>query len=566
MELPKPTELEILAKMQRDPLHFVLIMFGLTHQPLRPEYIPVMRAGLKLDWEEWEEFRKTISADWFEPFVRGKHITWQQYVILLALGHAVAGKASKKISIVSGRGIGKSSILALIVLWFLFCFPKSKIPCTAVTSDQLSEALWSEISVWLEKMPETFRKKFVYSSDHVRRAEAPDSWFARARTASKDRPEALSGIHAPWILGIVDEASAVHERVFEMGQGILTSDQAFLIMISNGTVRTGYFYRSHHENKSAYQSMSLSSAQSPIVDRKYIQSVIDEYCRGVEPKDFRNITEYRVNVSGLFPLEGIMDDSGYVQLIDRDKIEVRVKSELDVPFVGRKILGVDPSGEGKDECVYAIRDRFKAEVVHKERTTNPRKIAEKIITLIQEYKLDPKDVVVGSFGVGTDVAKEVAISSKGKYDIYSVLEGNSPLKEEAYNSHFFTVRADEVQNDEDGTDKWIDLYANIRALMAFRLRKWIIAGGQIVDSSVVSSIAKEISDNRYKRIGNKIQMMPKKDMLKLGIRSTNQHDAIGLTMLRDIDEQNWRTDVDNRDIDEDEVISDNAYYDRFSSV
>src|SRR6266481_7271936 len=77
-------------------------------------------------------------------FVKGKHITWQQHDILLAVEAAIQGKALKRISIASGHGIGKTTALAWLILWYLFCFKDAQVPCTAPTSDQIHDVLWKE--------------------------------------------------------------------------------------------------------------------------------------------------------------------------------------------------------------------------------------------------------------------------------------------------------------------------------------------------------------------------------------------------------------------------------------
>jgi hypothetical protein len=113
--------------------------------------------------------------------------------------------------------------------------------------------------------------------------------------------------------------------------------------------------------------------------------------------------------------------------------------------------------------------------------------------------------------------------------------GNTPAFEADYNQDFFQRTAEEVQNPEDTEDKWVDMYLNLRALAYFRLKNWLILGGEIVDTSVDNSpFANEIAVLKYKRTlqGNKIQIMPKKEMLKLGIKSPNIADAGMLTMLR----------------------------------
>ena len=58
-----------------------------------------------------------------------------------------------KVAIKSGQGVGKTSMEAVALLWFLCCFPYPRIVATAPTKQQLHDVLWSEVSKWISKSP-----------------------------------------------------------------------------------------------------------------------------------------------------------------------------------------------------------------------------------------------------------------------------------------------------------------------------------------------------------------------------------------------------------------------------
>lgn len=512
---------EVLARMQESPIYTAEVFWGLIPQQLKPERMTEMKLGMMLTWGDWQTFVESITEDWFQPFQRGENITWQQWLILLCIEKAIKGEASKKMSIVSGRGIGKSSLFAMIIIWFLFCYPQSNIPCTAVTKDQLDDAMWKELAMWLEKLPPEVKDKFDYSADHLRMKESPKTWFARARTASKDRPEALSGVHADWILAIIDEASAIDERVFEMGQGILTSENAFMIMISNGTRNDGYFHRSHNENKAAYQCLSFNSMESPIVNEKYVHSIIDEYCTGVDPKHYATVTEYRVNVLGLFPKIGVMDDKGYVNLLEEKDI-----TEEDGPyeFIGHRLMGVDCSGDGDDKSTWVGRDRMRADVLGEEQTSTADSIGGRTITFAEKIGIEEenyRDIVVDAFGSGHAVGQSVAVMTKGKGRITAINWGE-PC---------------ELEYDRE-------TYVNQRAEAYWKMRVWLKKGGMIGRHP---ALRKELLSIRYRRVGGKIQIESKLEMKKRGVKSPDYADALASTFLREL-QANFKTVVENNRI------------------
>lgn len=557
---------------------FIKNTWGLIPQPCKPEYQDRWDEVCRASGPNWERLKKTVDASWFGTcrnpdaetevrewtwyqFQKGVHYTWQQNLILMGVEKAVAGDALRHLSTVSGHGIGKSATCAWIILWFLYCFYEAQVPVTAPTTAQMHDVLWKELSIWINKMPDDTRELYEWQHDYVRMNYSPESWFARARTSTKENTEAIAGVHSEHVCIVADEASGIPEQVFITAQGALTSGNVFVILISNGTRTIGYFFDSHHKDSVDNQLFNFDSEQSPLVDREFVSRMLKKFARGSE--------EFTIRVSGGFPGEDVMDDSGYLQLIPESKITVRPRS-LEIPFMGRKILGVDPSGEGKDLYTVVLRDRFKAELVHSRQTTNDKEIANDILTLIDRYGVLPEDVVIGAFGVGHKVGKEVALATahmKKAYNIYTVLEGNSPAQEEKDNAHSFERLPDELTNPEGRPKEVIDMYLNIRALMYFRARKWIYAGGQVIDDSVDNSdFANELAVVRYKRTlqGNRIQLMSKKEMLKLRIPSPNIADAFALTFLRNLDTNApIETEEEREKREADERLSDD---DRFNAL
>jgi hypothetical protein len=293
-----------------------------------------------------------------KPFLKGSMYTWQQDAILEAVKRAVRGEGQKRISIRSGHGIGKSATLSWLILWYLFCFKDSQIPCTAPTSVQMHDVLWKEVAKWLDKMPDPVKKKFETTSEYVRITDSPDTWFARAATARKEAPEALAGMHADNLMYVVDEASGVPDEIFNTAEGSLTGTDIIFIMISNATRNYGYFYNSHHKDKKYWQTLHFSSMDSPIVDEQYVTRIAD--------RSGTDSDEYRIRVLGEFPKMNSMDDEGWVPMYEEDEL----RFTTDGNFIGEVRMGIDPSGEGKDKTTWVIRDNFKAKIIADEKISN----------------------------------------------------------------------------------------------------------------------------------------------------------------------------------------------------
>ena len=198
-------------------------------------------------------------------FIRGKHWTWQQDEVLTAIENAINGSLPKRISVRSGRGIGKSCLLAWLVIWYLFTHKDAQVPCTAPTSEQMNDVLWKEIAKWINRLPPNVQRLFEWTNTHIRMAENPNIWFARAKTARKETPEALAGIHGEFVFLVVDEASGVPDQIFTTAEGFLTDKNTLVIMFSNPTRLEGYFFDTFNRDKANWQTLHFSFENNPDV-------------------------------------------------------------------------------------------------------------------------------------------------------------------------------------------------------------------------------------------------------------------------------------------------------------
>jgi len=489
----------IYLEMEKSSIYFLKQVWNLTPQALIPEKKEIFKKGLALKGKEWDNFTSTITKEWFLPFEEGKNITWQQALILFGVDKAIRGDIPLRISIVSGHGIGKSMILSILIIWFLFVHPDCQIACTSPGQQQLYDILWKEIKKWIDKAYPSVSQMYLWESSHIRMKESPQTWFARAKTASKENTEALAGVHADWVMMAIDEASGVDEAIFETMEGSLTSGNILVFLISNGTRANGYFFDTHHKDQSRWQNYEFSSLDSPRVDHKYVDGIIEKYGK--------DSVQYAIRVLGQFPKEDGMDDSGYVPLLKASDIRTQPDYGNMISFSSDSVLGVDPAGDGDDKTSWVIRDQFKAKKLYEETRSTSKSIAEKTMTIMLQYNLQPYNVIVDSFGVGMDVGKEIAIASKGAINVTTVNTG------------------DKCERPEDK-----DVYLNKRAEIFYKSKLWLQTGGELVENG---NFKEEMMGIRYKRnLAGLIQIMPKIEMKKrYGLKSPNDADAFSLTFL-----------------------------------
>ena len=489
-ELEKQKSLKVLEQMRFSPVLFVKIMWWLIPQPFVSK--DVEQVAHKTPLSMWKK-------EWFWWFTKWLHITWQQYLILLSVERAVKWLGKKRISIRSGHWIWKSCTFSWLLLWYLYCYKNSQIPCTAPTSDQIHDVLWKEVAKWKNQMPDWIKDMYEWSNWYVRVTEAPEVWFARAKTAKKENPEALAWVHWDYVMLLVDEASWVPEEIFNTAEWALTSWDVVYLMISNPTRLIWFFYDSHHWDKENWQTLWFSCMDSPIVDLSYVQRI--------EEKHWKDSDEYRVRVLWEFPKEDAVDDKWYVPLLnDSDMRKISdiefIMPENDEEKTNTR-MWVDPAWEWDDETVWVLRDKFKAKVILKEKKSNPKSIAQKTITLMSLYKIKSENVFIDSFWEWTDCIQELAFA-------------------------WYRINAVNVWKPPDDKEKFI----NIRAENYWRLKEWLRQWWELIE--INNKEWEELKTIRYRpELNWKLKIMSKIDMKKEWYQSPNKADALMMTFSKE---------------------------------
>lgn len=295
-------------------------------------------------------------------------------------------------SVRSGHGVGKSTVEAWVVIWFLATRPFPKIPCTAPTQHQLFDILWAEVSKWLRNN-KALANELVWTKEKVYMRGYPEEWFAVARTASK--PDALQGFHADDVLYIIDEASGVDDDIFEPVLGALSTPGARLLMCGNPTQLSGFFYDSHNKNRASYATFHIDGRNSSRVSQDFVQTIINMYG---EDSDV-----FRVRVAGDFPLQ---EDDIFIPLS-------LVENSIMTEFSPRKTpdlvhIGCDVARFGDDKTVIGYKVDEQATFYKKRQGQDTMKTADDIIAcgemLMKKYNLrDQIPVKVDDGGVGGGV-------------------------------------------------------------------------------------------------------------------------------------------------------------------
>lgn len=153
-----------------------------------------------------------------------------------------SGSAPKILDILaSGRGVGKSVDISLIVVLMMAAWPDCKISVLANTGGQLESKTWPAIRTWLRRS--IVAHWFEINSSIMFRIGARDSWFCTPITWSLENPQASAGQHNLNSANIFlfDEMSEIPDKIIEIALTGMTTGMAIAIGRGNATVPTGVF-------------------------------------------------------------------------------------------------------------------------------------------------------------------------------------------------------------------------------------------------------------------------------------------------------------------------------------
>lgn len=393
------------------------------------------------------------------------------------------------VSIRSGHGVGKTAFEAWMILWYTSTHFPCKVPCTAPTSHQLEDILWSELAVWRRRMTSQLSELFEVTSDRLYLKLSPDECFAVARTARKENPDALQGFHSENIMFFVDEASGVPNEIFQPLEGALSTPGAKSLMCGNPTRVNGYFFDSHHKNRAQFHCIRVSCEESSRVHPNYINKMKAQY--GEES----NV--YRVRVLGEFPLEAAD------VLMPLSIVEPAIEREVE-PTPVKTIWGVDPARYG--QCVNALAKRKGNTLLEPIQTWGNVSLMVTVGRIVQEYENTPKherpyEIIVDVCGLGAGVVDRL---SELGLPVVGINAGEAPPRGDAHRLQ--------------------------------RMRDWLWWQGSEWFRTNAVNIPKddylvgELTDVHYSLTSTaKIVVESKKEMLDRGVPSPDRADAFLLT-------------------------------------
>ena len=424
---------------------------------------------------------------------------WQRKFLWDIAQHIKANKGKLdfdmlRASVASGRGIGKSALVAWITLWYLSTRIGASTIVSANGEAQLRTITWPEIGKWAAMAInahwfETSSTKLApaaWLSNLVERdlKISPRAWAVEGRLWSKETPDAYAGLHNHvGVLLIFDEAAGIDDSIWDVSQGFWTEKTAdrFWFAFSNPRRNSGYFYDTFGKKSDYWNARQIDARDVEGTDKTIYEQIITEYGQ--------DSNQARVEIYGEFPLS---EEGSFISPAEVTSAFKRAKyNDESAPVV----IGIDPARSGADSTVIVVRQGRDLLAVERHHGDDTMETVGNIIDAIERYK--PTLTCIDEGGVGAGILDRL---NEQRYKVRGV---NFGWKAKNPRAHL-----------------------NKRAEMWCAMRDWIKSAAIDEDRRLKDELTGVRS--MFTSSGA-IQLESKKDMRSRGLSSPDSADALAVT-------------------------------------
>lgn len=391
------------------------------------------------------------------------------------------------------KGPGKTAVLAWLIWNYLATRPQPKIAATSITAENLADNLWTELAKWQQRSP-LLTDAYEWTKTRISNRKYPETWWASARTWPKtadstQQANTLAGLHADYLLFVIDESGGIPEAVMVAAEaGLSSCVEGHIIQAGNPTHLTGPLYNACTRDRHKWLVVEITGdpddpLRSPRVSVEWARDQIRTY--GADNP------WVLVNVFGKFPPGSINT------LIGPDEVREAMGRVLrsDQYEFAAKVLGVDVARYGDDASVILPRQGLAAHRPKVLRNVDSTQGAGHVAQAWTRWGADAVFIDdTGGYGSGwIDALRGLGRAPVGVQFAGKALDGR---------------------------------YLNKRAEMWFEMIEWIRRGGALPDNP---ELLADLTAPTYAFKGDKLQL-ESKDQIKARIgRSPDCGDALALT-------------------------------------
>lgn len=400
---------------------------------------------------------------------------------------------SPRIAMRASKGPGKTALLAWLGWNYLLTRLHPNIAATSISGDNLKDGLWKEMAKWRNECP-LLQREFEWTTERIFQRRHPATWFMSARSWSKSANQeqlgaTLAGLHADYILFLIDESGAMPVAITAAAEAALSScKEGHIIQAGNTNSLSGALYHASVKQQHLWKTIVISGdpddpKRSTRIDLQWAKDMVSTWGR--------ESPYVKVMVLGQWPEQSINS------LIGPHEVEEAMKRKYQEHHIegSPRILGVDVADFGDDKSVIFPRQGLVAFKPHQMRNMTPSQGAAQVARVWGDWDVNAVFVDnTGGYGAGwIDQLRNL---------------GRQPIG----------VGFAEMPEDKR--------YYNRRAEMYFRTAQWIKDGGALPD---IPELVAELSETTYTFKGDRLLLEPK-DVVKVKIgRSPDLADALCLT-------------------------------------
>ena len=426
--------------------------------------------------------------------------SWQVQILCAIRDGLLTPNQAIQLAAASGHGVGKSALVSWIILWAISTFEDTRGVVTANTETQLKTKTWAELGKWHRLF--LARDAFKLTATALYCEARERTWRVDMVPWSERSTEAFAGLHnqGKRLLLVMDEASAIPDKIHETSEGALTDadTQIIWVMFGNPTRNTGRFREAFPGQRFArgWRTWSVDSRTVSFTNKSQITRWIEAYG---EDSDF-----VRIRVKGEFPRAGSAE---FISLEDVRAASLR--APISSPY-DPVILGVDVARFGDDESVIWTRKGRDGRSIPAVRLRGLDTMAFACRVAEHAAFYHAAAIFVDGTGVGGGVVDKLRELGVHCFDIQ------------------FAAKPDGLGG-LHGIEG--ERYANKRAEMWGLMRAWLRTG------SIPSQDSTDGADLTAQLVGplyglnaqDAIQLERKSDMKKRGLPSPDLGDALALT-------------------------------------
>ena len=415
--------------------------------------------------------------------------------------------SNPRMALLACKGPGKTCVLAWLGWNFLLTRPHPRCGATSITGDNLRANLWTELAYWRGKTP-MLMDAFEQTKSEIFNREHPATWKLEARTwaqsASREQiGNALSGLHAPYVLWLMDESGAYPEAIMPTAEAIFAGApiEAHIVQAGNPISLEGPLYRACTVARDIWAIIEITGDpddpdRSPRISIEHAREQIKQYGR--------DNAWVLVNIFGKFPPSSINT------LIGPDEVSAAMRRSYKPDQIAHaaRCLGVDVARFGDDSNIVFPRQGLVAFTPAQYRNIDSFQMAGAVARKWGDWEADACFIDdTGGWAVGViDALRQL---------------GRSPI----------LVPFSGEPNDRR--------YANKRSEMAFECVAWIKGGGQLPEHS--PELAAALTKTTYTFKGDRLLLEPK-ELVKVKLGYSPDHmDGLMLTFAQPVLPRGMRT-------------------------